>query len=155
MERSPEFRQLLIGISTIRYLPPSGTAGFDRSFVNGNRRVPAPPPMTMARVRCVVPGGRAGMGIAAAGFAKKESRVERFFVSTKSINANSVASHQSFCARYRHPEQSRRTPWNKKTRGPSNPLRFAQDDGTVGCTGRPLMPRSLLHVWHCRIRRAF
>src|SRR5437763_13218963 len=96
MERSPEFRQLLIGISTIRYLPPSGTAGFDRSFVNGNRRVPAPPPMTMARVRCVVPGGRAGMGIAAAGFAKKESRVERRFVSTKSINANSVASHQSF-----------------------------------------------------------
>src|ERR1700674_3639474 len=100
MERSPEFRQLLIGISTIRYLPPIGTAGFDRSFVNGNSRVPAPPPMMMARVRCVVPGGRAGAGIVAAGLTIKESRVERFFVSTKSINANSGASHQSFCARF-------------------------------------------------------
>src|SRR5476649_378192 len=85
MERSPEFRQLLIGISTSRYLPPSGTAGFDRSFVNGNKRVPAPPPMMMARVRCVVPGGRAGAGIVATGFAPKESRVERFFVSTNPL----------------------------------------------------------------------
>src|SRR6267143_308001 len=66
MERSPEFRQLLIGISTMRYFPPSGTAGFARSFVNGNKRVPAPPPMMTARVRCVVPGGSAGVEIAAA-----------------------------------------------------------------------------------------
>jgi len=60
MERRPEFRQLLIGISTSRYLPPSGTAGLARSFVSGNKRVPAPPPMMMARVRWVVPGGSAG-----------------------------------------------------------------------------------------------
>src|SRR5438874_10414590 len=64
MERSPEFRQLLIGMSTNRYFPPSGTAGFARSFVNGNSRVPAPPPMMMARVRWVVPGGSAGACIA-------------------------------------------------------------------------------------------
>src|SRR6266566_511020 len=59
MERSPEFRQLLIGISTIRYLPPSGTAGLARSFVNGNKRVPAPPPIMIASVRCSAPGGSA------------------------------------------------------------------------------------------------
>jgi hypothetical protein len=47
-------------MSTIRYFPPSGTAGFARSFVNGNKRVPAPPPIMMASVRCVVPGGSAG-----------------------------------------------------------------------------------------------
>src|SRR5262245_10093501 len=40
---SPEFKQLLIGTSISRYLPPSGTAGFDRSCVRGNRRFPAPP----------------------------------------------------------------------------------------------------------------
>src|SRR5437773_10131309 len=37
--------QLEMGISTNRYLPASGTAGFARSFVNGNSRVPCPPPM--------------------------------------------------------------------------------------------------------------
>src|SRR5580692_9174066 len=42
--------QLLMGISTIRYFPPSGTAGFERSMVSGNRRVPAPPPMMIASV---------------------------------------------------------------------------------------------------------
>src|ERR1700726_2006578 len=47
---NPEFKQLLMGISTSRYFPAKGTAGFDRSFVKGNRRVPAPPPMTIARV---------------------------------------------------------------------------------------------------------
>src|SRR5688572_22378350 len=46
---NPEFRQFEIGISTRRYLPPSGTAGFERSFVNGNSRVPAPPPRITAR----------------------------------------------------------------------------------------------------------
>src|SRR2546428_646364 len=45
----------------MRYFPPSGTAGFARSFVNGNKRVPAPPPMMMASVRWVVPGGSAGV----------------------------------------------------------------------------------------------
>src|SRR5581483_154704 len=49
MWRSPELMQLLIGMSTMRYLPPSGTAGFERSLVSGNRRVPAPPPMMIAR----------------------------------------------------------------------------------------------------------
>src|SRR5437870_6777198 len=37
--------QLEMGISTNRYLPASGTAGFARSFVKGNSRVPCPPPM--------------------------------------------------------------------------------------------------------------
>ena len=50
MPRRPEFRQLLIGISTRRYFPPSGTAGLARSLVSGKRRDPAPPPMMMARV---------------------------------------------------------------------------------------------------------
>jgi hypothetical protein len=31
-----------MGMSTIRYFPPNGTAGFDLSFVRGNRRVPFP-----------------------------------------------------------------------------------------------------------------
>src|SRR5690349_6039722 len=34
-----------MGISTRRYLPANGTAGLARSLVNGNRRVPWPPPM--------------------------------------------------------------------------------------------------------------
>src|SRR5512135_766447 len=42
-----EFRQLLIGMSIIRYLPANGTAGLLRSFVSGNRRWPRPPPMTI------------------------------------------------------------------------------------------------------------
>src|SRR5436190_20837127 len=37
--------QLEIGMSTSRYLPANGTAGFARSFVRGNSRVPWPPPM--------------------------------------------------------------------------------------------------------------
>jgi hypothetical protein len=40
----PELRQLEIGISTSRYLPPIGTAGFERLAVNGYNLVPAPPP---------------------------------------------------------------------------------------------------------------
>jgi len=39
----PELIELLIGISISRYFPPSGTAGFDRSLVSGNKRLPAPP----------------------------------------------------------------------------------------------------------------
>src|SRR5216117_1321477 len=74
IERSPELRQLLIGISTSRYFPPRGTAGLARSFVKGNNRVPAPPPMMMESVRCVVPGGRAGVAIAGKGSAKDSCR---------------------------------------------------------------------------------
>src|SRR5262245_30181788 len=47
MRFSPAWRQLLIGISISRYLPPMGTAGFDRRCVSGNRRLPRPPPSTM------------------------------------------------------------------------------------------------------------
>ena len=39
----------LIGISMRRYLPPIGTAGFDRECVSGNSRVPRPPPRMIAR----------------------------------------------------------------------------------------------------------
>src|ERR1700678_2359507 len=56
MRFSPELRQLLIGISTIRYLPASGTAGFERSLVRGKSSVPAPPPMMTARVFSVMEG---------------------------------------------------------------------------------------------------
>ena len=41
---SPACRQLLIGMSISRYLPPIGTAGFDRMWVSGKSRVPRPPP---------------------------------------------------------------------------------------------------------------
>ena len=43
--------QFDIGISTNRYLPANGTAGFERSSVSGNSRVPWPPPMTTANTR--------------------------------------------------------------------------------------------------------
>src|SRR5437773_10683990 len=45
MRRRFELMQLEIGISTRRYLPASGTAGFERSLVSGNRRLPCPPPI--------------------------------------------------------------------------------------------------------------
>ena len=44
MRDMPELRQLEIGISTKRYLPAIGTAGFERLAVKGNNLVPAPPP---------------------------------------------------------------------------------------------------------------
>src|SRR4029453_3076331 len=44
MRLSPACRQLLIGMSIRRYLPPSGTAGFDRIWVSGKSLVPRPPP---------------------------------------------------------------------------------------------------------------
>src|SRR5580698_4375782 len=67
--RNPELMQLLTGISTMRYFPASGTAGLERSLVRGKSRVPAPPPMTIARVLSVIEGqferfmqdGRLGM----------------------------------------------------------------------------------------------
>src|ERR1700683_3490061 len=49
MRRKPELMQLEIGMSTMRYLPASGTAGLARSLVSGNRRVPCPPPMMTQR----------------------------------------------------------------------------------------------------------
>jgi len=42
--------QLLTGMSTNRYFPANGTAGFDRSLVSGKSREPAPPPMMMESV---------------------------------------------------------------------------------------------------------
>ncbi len=48
--RMSELMQFEIGMSTSRYLPPSGTAGFERSSVSGDRRVPAPPPRMTARM---------------------------------------------------------------------------------------------------------
>src|SRR5262245_51298840 len=44
MRLSPACKQLLIGMSISRYLPPNGTAGFDRMWVSGNSLVPRPPP---------------------------------------------------------------------------------------------------------------
>src|SRR6187397_787622 len=35
-------------MSIRRYFPPIGTAGFDREWVSGNRRVPRPPPRMIA-----------------------------------------------------------------------------------------------------------
>src|SRR5262249_27209932 len=51
------FRQLLIGMSINRYLPPIGTAGFDRLNVSGNRRVPRPPPRMIANTSSIAIGG--------------------------------------------------------------------------------------------------
>src|SRR5215208_8517659 len=48
--RMSELMQFEMGMSTRRYLPPSGTAGFERSIVSGDRRVPAPPPRITARM---------------------------------------------------------------------------------------------------------
>src|SRR3712207_1156070 len=45
-----ELMQFEIGMSTSLYLPPSGTAGFERVSVSGDRRVPAPPPRITARM---------------------------------------------------------------------------------------------------------
>jgi hypothetical protein len=46
--------QFEIGISTILNLPPKGTAGFARSFVKGNNRVPFPPPNTIDNTSDIV-----------------------------------------------------------------------------------------------------
>src|SRR5215217_390430 len=48
MRISPELMQLETGMSMSLYLPPSGTAGFARSFVRGASRCPAPPPRITA-----------------------------------------------------------------------------------------------------------
>src|ERR1700704_1813263 len=44
--------QLEIGMSTRRYFPPTGTAGFERCCVNGKSRLPAPPPRITASKLC-------------------------------------------------------------------------------------------------------
>src|SRR5918992_429918 len=49
-----ELMQFEMGISTSRYLPPSGTAGLERCCVSGKRREPAPPPrITASRLRLI------------------------------------------------------------------------------------------------------
>ena len=48
MRRMSACRQLLTGMSIRRYLPPIGTAGFERCWVSGKRRVPWPPPRMSA-----------------------------------------------------------------------------------------------------------
>src|SRR3979409_1084565 len=48
MRMTSELMQFEIGTSTKRYLPPRGTAGFDRSRVKGCSRLPAPPPRITA-----------------------------------------------------------------------------------------------------------
>src|SRR5512145_723043 len=48
VRRMSELMQFESAISTRRYLPPSGTAGFDRCWVSGKRRLPAPPPRITA-----------------------------------------------------------------------------------------------------------
>src|SRR5882762_2580157 len=48
MRRMSAWRQLLIGMSISRYLPPIGTAGFDRCWVSGKSRLPCPPPRMSA-----------------------------------------------------------------------------------------------------------
>ena len=50
MRRRSACRQLLIGTSIRRYLPPIGTAGFERCCVSGKSRAPWPPPRMSARV---------------------------------------------------------------------------------------------------------
>src|SRR5580704_16447622 len=63
MRPRPELRQLLIGMSTNRYFPASGTAGLERSFVSGNNRVPCPPPMMMESTLLALTAGRIECGI--------------------------------------------------------------------------------------------
>jgi hypothetical protein len=58
MRRMSACRQPLIGTSMSRYLPPIGTAGFERKAVNGNSRDPCPPPRMMASVSWFMPARR-------------------------------------------------------------------------------------------------
>src|SRR4030095_507596 len=48
VRRMSELMQFESAMSTSRYLPPSGTAGFERCCVSGKRRLPAPPPRMTA-----------------------------------------------------------------------------------------------------------
>src|SRR5215204_144384 len=68
VRRMSELMQFESAISTSRYLPPSGTAGFERCCVSGKRRLPAPPPRITARsfglasftVTILISGGSCG-----------------------------------------------------------------------------------------------
>src|ERR1700737_3996123 len=50
MEKMPELMRLLRTKSTMRYFPPKGTAGLERSRVRGNKRLPLPPARTNATI---------------------------------------------------------------------------------------------------------
>src|SRR5215475_5162511 len=50
----PELMKLLKTKSTMRYLPPNGTAGLARSFVRGKSRVPLPPARMSPRTRSLM-----------------------------------------------------------------------------------------------------
>ena len=50
----PQLMQLEIGMSTKRYLPAMGTAGFDRLAVRGYNLVPAPPPKMTAKISWLI-----------------------------------------------------------------------------------------------------
>src|SRR5229473_705214 len=54
MLRRSACRQLLTGTSISRYLPPIGTAGFERVCVRGKRRAPCPPPKTIPSTSFIV-----------------------------------------------------------------------------------------------------
>src|ERR1700741_3661161 len=54
MRRMSACRQLLTGMSMSRYLPPIGTAGFDRSWVSGKSREPCPPPRISGRTSVLI-----------------------------------------------------------------------------------------------------
>src|SRR3569832_2231533 len=47
----PELMKLLSTKSTMRYRPPKGTAGFERSAVRGCMRLPSPHAMINAKIR--------------------------------------------------------------------------------------------------------
>src|SRR6185369_13784003 len=49
VRRMSELMQFESAMSTSRYFPPSGTAGFDRCWVSGKRRLPPPPPRITAK----------------------------------------------------------------------------------------------------------
>ena len=62
MRRMSAWRHRLTGTSISRYLPPIGTAGFDRVAVSGKRRVPCPPPRMTASVSLIMkPSLRSGL----------------------------------------------------------------------------------------------
>src|SRR5687767_11241387 len=58
MRRISACRHPLTGTSMSRYLPPIGTAGFERVAVSGKRRAPWPPPRMMASVSLGTAGRR-------------------------------------------------------------------------------------------------
>src|SRR5688500_963962 len=104
--------QFEIGISTSRHFPARGTAGLARSFVSGNSRVPAPPPMITARMRLVLGVSFELLGVCAiGGLVPKRARGARSRASfcepgchPRSILAARGASAAAFDRRV-HPRQ--------------------------------------------------